>query len=224
MVYKSGKILTLIIIIFFLIITKNYANIIYDKNNILITELDIAYYKKMHFEKFNEEINNSKALKNLVIVKKLVKSLKKNNPKFLEKIDSEILDDNGNKNIKSATILDIARYFKTRNEFVYNYFKKDFKKTDLENIFKSFVNLNLPISDNNCLTIIKLIDLKNNREFIDIFFKNLKNQLEVFKISIENIQYDVCINLKNRQIIEKEIFKYLEFKIEDEFNRFIYAQ
>lgn len=212
------------IIIFFFIITNSYANIVYDKENIIITEIDIYYYKKIHYEKFKEDVNNSKALKNLVIVKKLIKSLEKNNPVFLNRIDREIFEDNGNKNINSSTILDIVRYFKTRNEFVYNYFKNDFNKSDLENVFNTFVNLNLPISDNNCLTIIRIIDLKDNIEFINIFYENIKNQMDVYEISIDNVKYDVCININNKQIIEKEIFKYIELKTEDEFKKFVYAQ
>ena len=224
MVCKSRNIIKIFIIFFFLNITNSYANIVYDKENIIITEIDIYYYKKIHYEKFKEDVNNSKALKNLVIVKKLIKSLEKNNPVFLNRIDKEIFEDNGNKNINSSTILDIVRYFKTRNEFVYNYFKNDFNKSDLENVFNTFVNLNLPISDNNCLTIIRIVDLKDNTEFINIFYENFKNQMDVYEISIDNVKYDVCVNINNKQIIEKEIFKYIELKTEDEFKKFVYAQ
>ena len=174
--------------------------------------------------KFNEKINTSKALKNLVIIKKLVNNLKKNNAKFLERIDRDISSELDVKSIKSEIIFDIIRYFKTRNEFIYSYIKNDFKKVDLENIFKSFNNLNLPLSNNNCLTILKLVDLKYNSEFIDIFYKNLQTQSKDLKISIDNLDYNVCINKKNREIIDKEIFKYADIIIEDKFNEFIYAQ
>ena len=224
MVFKNKGKLFLIISIFFLIISNLQANIIYDKNNIIITEIDLDYYKKLHYEKFNEIVNTSKAIKNLVIIKNLVNNLKKNNSKFLEKIDKEISNELDVKNIKSEIILDIIRYFKTRNEFVYNYIKNDFKENDLENIFKTFNNLNLPISNNNCLTIIKLVDLKYNKNFVNIFYKSLQNQSENLKISINNLDYDVCINKKNREIIDKEIFKYANIIIEDKFNEFIYAK
>lgn len=224
MVFKNKGKLFLIISIFFLIISNLQANIIYDKNNIIISEIDLDYYKKLHYEKFNEIVNTSKAIKNLVIIKNLVNNLKKNNSKFLEKIDKEISNELDVKNIKSEIILDIIRYFKTRNEFVYNYIKNDFKENDLENIFKTFNNLNLPISNNNCLTIIKLVDLKYNKNFVNIFYKSLQNQSENLKISINNLDYDVCINKKNREIIDKEIFKYANIIIEDKFNEFIYAK
>tara|TARA_B100000989_G_scaffold296388_1_gene279546 strand:- start:1079 stop:1753 length:675 start_codon:yes stop_codon:yes gene_type:complete len=224
MVYNIVSKKIYLICIFIFISINLDANIIYDKNNIIISDLDLNYYKKLHQDKFNEDINDSKALKNLVVVKKLVIKLKKNNPDFLEKIDKDIYGEVGEENIKSQTILDIIRYFRTRNEFVYNYFKLDFEQNDLENIFKSFVSLKLPISNNNCLTIVKLVDLKNNTEFVDVFFRNLKDQSKIYKVLIDDVKYDVCINEKNRELIDKEIFKYVDLKIEDQFNKFIYAQ
>lgn len=224
MVFKYKSLLFLFLCIFFLITSYLQANIIYDKDNVIITEIDLNYYKKLHSQQFNEIISNSKAIKNLVIIKKLVINLKKNNPKFLEKIDENISNELDVENIKSEIILDILRYFKTRNEFIYTYIKNDFKKDDLKNIFNSFDNLNLPLSNNNCLTIIKFVDLKYNSDFISIFYKNLKNQSEDLKISIDDLDYNVCINEKNREIIDKQIFKYANIIIEDKFNEFIYAQ
>ncbi len=223
MVYKFYK-LVFKILIFFFITLNSLANIIYDKENIVITEFDLSYYKDIYFGKYNEEINNSKAIKNLVIIKKLVIDLEKNNNKFLKKIDKDILDEIGEENIKSQTVFDIIRYFKTRNEFVINYFKNNFSKSDLENVFRSFDNLNFPISNNNCLTMIKVIDLKNNKEFIDNFFTSLKKQSDIIRISNDNKNYNVCINQLNRNIIDNEILKYIESKTEDDFNKFLYAK
>ena len=223
MVYKFYK-LVFKILIFFFITLNSLANIIYDKENIVITEFDLSYYKDIYFGKYNEEINNSKAIKNLVIIKKLVIDLEKNNNKFLKKIDKDIIDEIGEENIKSQTVFDIIRYFKTRNEFVINYFKNNFSKSDLENVFRSFDNLNFPISNNNCLTMIKVIDLKNNKEFIDNFFTSIKEQSDIIRISNDNKNYNVCINQLNRNIIDNEILKYIESKTEDEFNKFLYAK
>lgn len=199
-----------------------YADVIYDKDNIIISKLDLDYYKQIHFKKYNEYINDSKALKNLVIIEKLIIKLKKNNPSFLNKIDTNIYDEIGEENIKSQTILNVNRYFKTKNEFIYDFFNKKFNVEDLEIIFNSFESLELPISQNNCLTIVKLIDFKNNTEFINIFFKNMKNQINGYKIIIDNINYDVCINQRNENILEKAILKYIDLKIQDDFNKFIY--
>ena len=221
--FKLKKIIILILI-FFLKTINSFANIIYDKENIVISDLDINYYIEIYKEKFNDDINRSKALKNLVNIKKLIRNLKENNAGFLNRIDREIFSEIGEENLESQTILDIIRYFKTRNEFIINYFKNDFKKTDLENVFKNFDNMNFPISNNNCLTMTKMLDLKNNIEFISNFYENLVGQSEEIKISIDNEEYVVCINQRNKQILDREIFKYIEFKTEDKFNEFLYAK
>ena len=67
----------LIIFIFFIFETNLLANVVYNKENIIISELDLNYYKQIHYEKFNEKINSPKAIKNLVKIKKLINSLKK---------------------------------------------------------------------------------------------------------------------------------------------------
>ena len=223
MVYKRLY-LILLILIFFSLKNILYANIIYDKNNIIISELDLSYYKEMHYEKYNENINNSKALKNLVIIKNVINSLKENNKDFLMRIDESIYNEIGKENINSDVILDIIRFFRTKNEFVYDYYYNNFNMSDLENVFGTFDNLKLPISENNCLTIVKLVDFKNNKEFINEFFVNMKRDSKIFKISIDNIEYNVCINQRNKEIIEKQILKYVELKIQGNFDKFAYEK
>lgn len=221
--FKNKNKLIFIFSIFLLNINL-YANIIYDKNDVIISELDINYYKQMHYEKFNEKLNNAKALKNLVIIKNVISSLKKNNANFLSKIDQNIDTEIGINNIKSEIILDIIRYFKTKNEFIYDYFNNNFKFKDLEKVFKKINVLELPISENNCLTIVKLVDLSNNNEFLRIFFESMKSQSNIYEISINNLKYNVCVNEKNKEKIEKEIFKYVDLQIQDNFNKFVYDQ
>ena len=65
MVYKLIKTLITFILIFFLNIINSFANIIYDKENIVISELDVNYYIEIYNEKFNDDNNRSKALKTL---------------------------------------------------------------------------------------------------------------------------------------------------------------
>ena len=72
--------------------------------------------------------------------------------------------------------------------------------------------------------MIKIIDLKNNKEFIDNFFTSIKEQSDIIRISNDNENYNVCINQLNRNIIDNEILKYIESKTEDEFNKFLYAK
>ena len=58
---------------------------------------------------------------------------------------------------------------------------------ELANVFRSFENLNFPISNNNCLTMIKIIDLKNNEEFIDNFFTSIKKQSGLRRENAEKV-------------------------------------
>ncbi len=212
----------LIIFIFFIFKTNLLANVVYNKDNIIISELDLNYYKQIHYEKFNEKINSPKAIKNLVKIEKLINSLEKNNPNFLKKIDNNIENEIGKENIISELVLDIIRYLKVRNEFVYDFYNNSFQTNDLNYIFSSFDNLELPISKNNCLTITKIVNLKNNSEFKDIFFENMKKEKKIYELSIDNSKYNVCINQRNAKIIEKEIFNYIELKIHKDFEKFVY--
>tara|TARA_B100000989_G_scaffold82929_1_gene59321 strand:- start:4871 stop:5548 length:678 start_codon:yes stop_codon:yes gene_type:complete len=222
MVYKIFKKSPIFIIIFFSL--NSYSNVIYDKQNIIISELDLEYYKQLHYQRFNEEINISKALKNLVKIKKLIENLKKTNPVFVKKIDEIIYNGIAVENIKSQTILDILRYFNIRNEFIYDYLNNNFKLNDLKYVFNTFERLEIPISDNKCLTIIELVDLKDNIEFINVFFRNIETQKNDYEIFINNTKYDVCIDSRLNGIIEKEIFRFIELKIENDFDRFVYEK
>lgn len=223
MALKLTKIL-FISLFFFFIYLNSYAKVIYDKNDIIISELDLVIYKKFHYERFKEEISDSKALKKLVMLNNLIISLEINNPDFIKKIDMEILRETGDDNIKSKTILDIVRFFKTKNFFVISYFNNEFKLYELEEVFNKFKTLELPLSDNDCLTIIKLVDLKNNKEFYEVFFNNLNKEKKLYEISFEDKKMSVCLNQKNYEIIQEQIFKYIELKIQKDFDEFVYAQ
>ena len=68
-----NKIFNNIMIITLIFFTLNsYSNVIYDKKDIIISELDLKYYKELQFQKFENQINNSQALKDLVKIKRRV--------------------------------------------------------------------------------------------------------------------------------------------------------
>ena len=223
MALRLLKVLFLCFIIFF-IYFNSFANVIYDKNNIIISELDLVIYKKFHNERYNVEISNTKALKDLVMIKNLVISLEINNPDFIKTIDRDISMELGINSTKSKIHLDIIRYFKTKNYFIINYLNNNFKLNELEEVFNKFNKLELPLSDNNCLTMTDLVDLKNNNEFYEIFFNNLNKENKIHEISIDGKLMSVCLNQRNYQIIQEEIFKYIESKIQKDFDKFFYAQ
>ena len=116
------------------------------------------------------------------------------------------------------------RFQKIRNEFITEYFNNGFDIKDLKNIFSNFGNLRIPISKNNCLTIEKLHDVRNDEQFVKNFFVNLKKNQQNFEIVIDNETYNTCINEKLFSNLEKEIIKYIQNKTEKNFNEFIYGK
>ena len=223
MVYKT---ITKIIIFFlFCLLPINlHSNIVYDKNEIIITEIDLDYYNKVYFENFGETQNEFEAIKNIVVIKKFIDNFKKNNPLFLKKID-EILNEEFNSEIMDIQIVrDFLRYYKIKNEFIYEFYDKRFNIEDLKNIFNSFEKIELPISKNNCLTILKVIDLKGNIDFLNSFYANLKKKDKKYEVIIDNEIYNVCVDSRTNKVFEQNILKYIDLKTADDFKKFVYEK
>ena len=203
---------------------NSYSNIVYDKNDIVISNIDLNYYTQLYFENFGEEINKSNAIKNIVIIKNLINYFKKNNPNFLIRVDNVLIKEYGDKKMNIQMVKDFVRYFKIKNEFIYEYYYSKFNIKDLEYIFNTYEKIELPISNNNCLTMLKLNNFKRNKEFLNNFYENLKKEIKKYEVTIDNIRYDVCINSKNYKSIESSILKYIDSKTKDEFKKFVYEQ
>ena len=203
---------------------NSYSNIVYDKNDIIISNIDLNYYTQLYFENFGEEINKSNAIKNIVIIKNLINYFKKNNPNFLIRVDNVLIKEYGDKKMNIQMVKDFFRYFKIKNEFIYEYYYSKFNIKDLEYIFNTYEKIELPISNNNCLTMLKLNNFKRNKEFLNNFYENLKKEIKKYEVTIDNIRYDVCINSKNYKSIESSILKYIDSKTKDEFKKFVYEQ
>ena len=218
MVYK------LLILIFFLGIEIGYTNVIYDKNEIIITEIELNNYKELYKNNFGTDISNNKAIKNIVLTKRTINSLIKNNPEFISILNQNIKLEYGKDIFNNKSVLNFVRFQKIKNEFISDYFKNNFSTKDLEIIFSNFKNLLLPISKNNCLTIEKLYEFKNDIIFIENFFKNLRDKSNRITTTINNELIDVCMDNKSFKIIESEIIKFIENKIKDDFDKFIYRK
>ena len=200
------------------------SNIVYDKNDIVISNIDLEYYTQLYFENFGEKINKSNAIKNIVIIKNLIDHFKKNNPNFLTRVDDILIKEYGDNKMNIQIVKDFARYFKIKNEFIYEYYYSKFNIKDLENIFNTYEKIELPISKNNCMTILKLNNFKKNKEFLNNFYDNLKKEIKKYEVTIDNIRYDVCINSNNYALFEKSILRYIDSKTKDEFNKFVYEK
>ena len=200
----------------------SYANIIYDKNNIVITEYDIKVYQQLYKQNYNLDINKSNSLKDLVLIYNLINNLESNNPEFLNKVDSEILMRLGQNSFENDGIKNFLRFSRIRDEFIIDYFNNRLKIDEVKNIFKRLNNLNLPVSVNNCLIVKEVIDLKDNDEFIENFIYNLKNNAVNFQITIEKVKHDVCIDELRFKSIENLIVNYIQSETSEDFEKFVY--
>ena len=214
----------LLILIFLLSMKIGYANIIYDKNEITITKIEMDNYKNLYKTNFDNEISNNEAIKNIVLIKKTISFLIKNNPNFLSVLDKNIKLEYGNEIFDNQVVLDFVRFQKIRNEFISEYFQNIFSIEDLKIIFSNSDNLKLPISKNNCLTIEKLHEVNSDRIFMESFFNKLKNKKQKITTIINNELYEVCLDNKSFQNLNIKIIKYIEIKTKDDFDSFIYRK
>ena len=220
MVFKVFFKLLVLIFVF----NYSYANIIYDKNNIVITEFDIEIYQQLYKQNYNLDINKSNSLKDLVLIYNLIDNLESNNPEFLNKVDSEILMRIGQSSFENDGIKNFLRFSRIRDEFIINYFQNKLELIELINLFKDLGSLELPISNNDCLIINEIVDLKNNEKFVENFYNNLKNNTQNFQVIINNIEYKVCINDLNYRNIENLIVEYIQIQTAEEFEKFVYEK
>ncbi len=220
MVYKK----CLYLIIALLISLNSIATVIYEKNDLIITTIDISIYKNLYEKNYGLNIDDNNALKDLVLIKNLIISLEKNNNDFLSEIDKQILVQYGSENFENINIRDFLRFSKIKDEFIINYFRNNLVIEEVENIFKNINYLNLPLSINNCLIIDQVVDLKNNKEFIKSFFNNLKNNTKDFEIILDNIEYRVCISESDFRSIERLIINYIELQTKEDFKKFVYGK
>ena len=218
MVYK------LILFILFFFIKTSYSNVIYDKNNILITDIEINGYKNLFEYNFGNSISNNEAIKNIVLIKNTIDFLQKNNPEFLSNLDFQIEKEFTKEIFNNQLSLNFIRFQKIRNEFIAEYYKKSFSTKDLENIFSNFDNFKIPISKNNCLTVEKLFEASKDQFFIKNLFENLKKNQQNFEIIIDGEKYNACMNDKIYSKLEKEIINYIQNETEKDFNKFIYGK
>ena len=203
---------------------NSYTGILYEKDNLIITDIDVEIYKQLYKNSYGADINNTNTLKDLILIKKVMKDLNNNNPKFIIKIDNEISRQYGSESLEDTNLKEFLRFAKIRDEFIINYFQNKLEVSEIINLFKSLENLNLPISDNNCLIINEVVDLKNNEEFAENLFLNLKNNSNEFTLIINKKKYKVCIDEVVFKSIENLVIKYIQNQTNDEFKKFVYGK
>ena len=214
-----------ILLFFFMLISNmSHSNIIYEKNGIIITEIEVRNYINIYENNNRIKISNNKAIKDIVLMKQTIKFLKKYNPKFMLILDQNIEMEFGENISSDKNLFDFIRFQKIRNEFITQYFQNEFDIQDLENIFSNLDVLKIPISKNNCLTVEKLHLINNDKNFIKDFYESLSNKKKIFKTMIDNQSYEICITNKLFNDIENIIIQYIKNETEKDFNKFIYSK
>ena len=203
---------------------KLYSNVLYEKDNLVITEIDVNIYQELYKNNYNLDINNANSIRDLVLINNVIQHLEVNNAEFINKIDAEISMRYGQNSLKEEGTRNFLRFARIRDEFIINYFQNKLNLIELNNIFNQLDSLDLPISIDNCLIIKEVLDLKDNEEFIESFFNNLKKNTREFRITINKIPFKVCINEATYQTIEKLIVEYIQIKTADEFETFVYEK
>ena len=214
----------LILFALIFIIKTSYSNVIYDKNDVLITDIEMNNYIDLFENNFGNSISKNEAIKKIVLIKKTIIFLQKNNPDFLSKLDTQIEKEFTKEIFNNKIILNFIRFQKTRNEFITEYFNKNFSIKELENIFSNFDSVKIPISKNNCLTIERLYEVNKDQLFIKDFFENVKKSQQNYEIIIDGEKYNGCINNEIYSKLEKEIINYIKNETEEDFNNFIYGK
>ena len=200
------------------------AKILYDKSGIIITDLDLNNYINLSSQLDQIKLDKNKAIKNLVLQKKIIKDLELNNIEYLATIDQQILMEFGQDNFNNIFIRNFIRFKKFKDEFIFEYYNNDLDFIKFKNILESLAELKLPISNNKCLTILDFIDLKNNISFQESYYKNLKNKTADYEVMINNQLFQVCVNNQILIEIDKIIVRYIEMQIEDSFKSLIYGK
>ena len=216
--------LILILIFIFTNIYNLEAKILYDKSGIIITDLDLKNYIDLSLKSDNILLEKNKAIKKLVLQKKIINDLKNNNIQYLARIDQQILMEFGQDNFNNIFIRDFMRFKKIKDEFIFEYYNSSLDFIKFKNIVESLNELKLPISNNNCLTILDFIDLRNNASFQENYFNNLKNKTSDYTTLINDQLFQVCVNNKIIEYIDKSIVEYIETQIQDSFNKLIYGK
>ena len=215
----------ILFILYFLFYSNlGYSNIIYDKNEITVTEIEFNEYLNIHENYYNLIPNKNKAIKNIVLIKRTINFFEKNNKDFLIQLDNNLIKEFGNSILEISIRRDFLRFIKIRNEFISGYFQNEFTSDDLKNVFFLLDELKLPISSNNCMLVDSVIDLKKNDYFIQNFYENISRKNKDYRVIFENKIYNVCLNSIHLKKIENYIFQYIDKKIDKQFDQFVYSK
>ena len=218
-----GSLVRFIQLVSIILIFSNYlfGSILFEKENIVITDIDLITYQNFNIDINNKKNNNYQLIKEIYLIKKTINKLKKNNPLFIEAVDNAI---NANSKSIEDFYLDLVRYTYIRNDFIKDYYQNKLILEDLTEAIKNTTNIRIPLSDNRCNTISLMLDIKDIKNFGSTYFKKIKNPNSEFKYELNSKKYEICLNQSIILNIEYELVKVISKKTENNFKNFIYEK
>ena len=207
------KILSIFIFQLILVNSIALSKVIYDKNGILITDYETEVFKKIYSQDIQRNISTAEAIKEYVLVTKIVSQVASKNPDLINLIDNNLLSQIGEKNFENQIIKNYFRYKKIKNLYISQYIKDQFDIDELRESLNEFKELNIPISKNNCNTYDQFYNFKDNNDFFVFLLEKFKNDTNDFVFTIEGITYQVCIDDAILNSLQSNIYLYLNQKI-----------
>ena len=217
----AGKCSFLLIIIFFSLNLKS-SEIVYNKENILITKQDINQYKLIQNEV--NYSNDNIIIKEIVLIKRTIDNLKNNNPKYYKQAMNNIKSQNINiGNVDQIFLEQYLFYINVRNDIAKEFMLNKFEKNQTRDIFKD-KDISLGLSNNNCMTIFNTISIEDLD--IEEYYKILNREIINFQFekNIESLIIDVCLSEKIINQIIQLFNNYMIDNSREDFLKFIYEK
>ena len=211
-------------LLLFLLISFNLygSEIIYNKNNILITKQDIEQYK--FIEKDLNYYNDNIIIKEIVLIKRTINNLKNNNPRYFEQSMSNVKSKNFYiEEVDQNFLEEYLFYINVRNDIAREFMSNKFDQNNLKSIFEN-TNITFGLSKNECMTIYQTISIKKLN--IDEIYNILNRRVIDFKFkkNYENEVTDVCLSEKITNQIIQLFNNYMIEKSREDFLKFIYEK
>mgnify|MGYP000371199158 CR=1 FL=1 len=195
------------------------SEIIYNKNNILITKQDVEQYKII--EKDLNYLNDNVIIKEIVLIKRTIENLKNNNPRYFEQSMINVKSRNFYiEEVDQNFLEEYLFYVNVRNDIAREFMSNKFDQNKLKSIFEN-TNITFGLSKNDCMTIYQTISIKKlnideiynilNREIIDFKFKK----------NYENKITDVCLSEKTTNQLIQLFNNYMIENSREDFLKFI---
>lgn len=198
-----------------------FCSILLEKNDIMITSLDIDLYKKSNFEKNTIEINETQLIKKIYLIKKTLKRISEKNPEYLSFVEKKL---NLPNNFKKDFSNELLKYYFIRNEFINDYLINKLTIKDISDSILLTKNLKIPLSLNNCLTVDLVVNISEINNFDKKYFQKVKDPNFIITQKFDSTDYNVCLPEEINKKIEYNLMTQIEKKTELDFKNYIYEK